>query len=203
VYLSDEFYLLAGKPVPGSRFYADFPQVGNGIGMTRQFLDAFKRGLPKLRRVFSKAPQRVLTADVVTGLLPSGFVLECVRDLNASIPNLDLTPHVVLNDWYGKDITASGLLVGRDIEREFRANGLHGRSVLLPPNVLNDDELFLDDMHLHDLQTNLGVPVVVGSYDLIASVEALWWDSDKPMRKGLRSLAVLEDRGPSETMCAI
>jgi len=38
---SDEFYLKAGRGVPGADFYGDYPQIENGVGMLRDFLDRF------------------------------------------------------------------------------------------------------------------------------------------------------------------
>src|SRR5581483_4936584 len=39
VFLSDEFYLSAGIPVPPARQYEGFPQLEDGVGLVRQFLD--------------------------------------------------------------------------------------------------------------------------------------------------------------------
>lgn len=41
VYLSDEFYLMAGYPLPPLDHYGDLWQVENGVGMTRAFLSKF------------------------------------------------------------------------------------------------------------------------------------------------------------------
>ncbi|MBO4780410.1 MAG: DUF512 domain-containing protein, partial [Selenomonadaceae bacterium] len=42
VYLGDEFYFLAEKDFPPVDFYDDFPQIENGIGMTRNFIEEWK-----------------------------------------------------------------------------------------------------------------------------------------------------------------
>src|SRR5689334_17157199 len=42
-YPSDEFYLMAGVPVPGARLYDGFEQYENGVGMVRQTLDEARR----------------------------------------------------------------------------------------------------------------------------------------------------------------
>lgn len=39
IYLGDEFYLLAGQEVPDASWYDGFPQLENGIGLTRNFID--------------------------------------------------------------------------------------------------------------------------------------------------------------------
>ena len=43
LYLSDEVYLLAGRPVPGALSYDGFVQLENGIGMVRSLLDDWRK----------------------------------------------------------------------------------------------------------------------------------------------------------------
>jgi len=184
VYLSDEFTLVAGARVPSKRFYEGFPQVGNGVGMVRRFLDAFRRSLPRaarrsLPRVarpgLSQPQARNLCIDLVTGALAATFILPMVDRLNRDFPGITIRPHVVLNERYGHGVTVSGLLSGGDIaealERAWADGDGRGDVVLLPPNVLNDDGLFLDDMSIAAFEDRVRVPVVAGSYDLVASVE--------------------------------
>ena len=35
VWCSDEFYLLAGRPLPEEDYYEEFTQLDNGVGMLR------------------------------------------------------------------------------------------------------------------------------------------------------------------------
>ncbi|NIO69660.1 MAG: DUF512 domain-containing protein, partial [Anaerolineae bacterium] len=42
VYASDEWYLLAGHEVPSADEYDGFPQLENGVGLTRVFLDEWE-----------------------------------------------------------------------------------------------------------------------------------------------------------------
>ena len=39
IYLGDEFYFLANREVPPTEFYDGFPQLDNGIGLTRSFIN--------------------------------------------------------------------------------------------------------------------------------------------------------------------
>ena len=43
IYLSDEFYFLAGREVPLADYYDGFPQLDNGIGLTRNFICEWER----------------------------------------------------------------------------------------------------------------------------------------------------------------
>ena len=169
VFASDEFYVLAGRPFPSARFYAGYPQIGNGIGMARQFLDEFRKGLRGLERRLPHVGQHV-GVDLVTSVLAWPLIAHCITRIKKRMPDISVFPHVVENRWFGSGITVSGLLVGQDIERTLHEDGLRGQVVLLPPNVLNRDNLFLDDMHVDELECRLGKRVVIGSYDFVSSL---------------------------------
>ena len=62
------------------------------------------------------------------------------------------------NTFFGSGITVSGLLTGQDILRALKDREV-GDRVYLPPNVLNDDGLLLDEMTLSGLSERVGAPV--------------------------------------------
>ena len=78
----------------------------------------------------------------------------------------------VKNRFFGESITVSGLLTGRDILAALERETV-GDAVLLPPNCVNEDGLLLDDQTPEEMGQALGVPVEVGSYDLVESVLSL------------------------------
>jgi putative radical SAM enzyme (TIGR03279 family) len=46
-FLGDEIYIKAGRDIPSRRHYGNYPQIEDGVGMVRTFLDQFKRVLPE------------------------------------------------------------------------------------------------------------------------------------------------------------
>ena len=57
VILSDEWYILAGKPFPKKSFYGDYDLIENGVGQFRDFLDRFnieKKAFPKSLKLKTK-----------------------------------------------------------------------------------------------------------------------------------------------------
>lgn len=44
IFAADEYYILANRPFPQAREYEGFPQLENGIGMARAFIDSFRTG---------------------------------------------------------------------------------------------------------------------------------------------------------------
>lgn len=160
VYLSDEWYRLLGRTVPPSARYDGFPQLENGIGMTREFLDRLNR----LRRVFPTldGPRRI---TVVTGALFRSTMEAAMKaKLARTGEDIDLQVVGVPNDFFGRRVTVAGLLAGRDMAGALMGQDL-GERVLIPPATLNQDDLFLDDMSLAEFQSTLGVPVQVGLRD--------------------------------------
>jgi putative radical SAM enzyme (TIGR03279 family) len=154
VYLSDEWFLMSDTPFPAPDVYADCPVIENGVGMVtafRQDMARQTRRLPKRAAV----PRRM---TIVTGVLAQGVVREAlVAPLNR-IENVHAELVVVPNVFFGPGITVSGLLTGQDIVRAFTGRD-PGDAVYLPPNVLNDDGLFLDDMTLETVSAAVGAPV--------------------------------------------
>lgn len=42
-FLGDEIYIKAGKPIPTRRHYGNYPQIEDGVGMIRSFMNAFEK----------------------------------------------------------------------------------------------------------------------------------------------------------------
>ncbi len=154
IYLADEFYLLAEKPLPPRKRYEDFAQIENGVGMTRAFVDTYrrqKRWLPK------KVPGKKII--IVTGTLAAPILeKEVMPDLHA-ITGLDVELKAVKNRFFGGRVSVSGLLTGQDIYQQLRP--VQGDQIIaLPPNCLNSDRLFLDDWTPETLSQRLGAKVI-------------------------------------------
>jgi len=46
-FLGDEIYIKAGLPIPSRRHYGNYPQIEDGVGMIRAFLNSFEKLLKK------------------------------------------------------------------------------------------------------------------------------------------------------------
>jgi putative radical SAM enzyme (TIGR03279 family) len=156
VYPSDEFYIMAEEPIPPASRYDAFEQMENGIGMLRDLLDDFNdkqvARLPKRLR----QPTKV---TLVTATLAGGFLAEHILPRLRQIKNFYPELVTVVNKFYGDTIRVSGLLTGQDIFATLKERAL-GAAVFLPKSCLNDQQIFLDDWKLSEMQEKLGVPVV-------------------------------------------
>ncbi len=124
VYPADEFYLLAQHPLPPASFYDGYPQYSNGVGMTRELLDGWKRArrrLPRSQPVQPKAAETIKLA-LVCGTLIAPTLQRIAHDI-AQRTGLYTRLLPVVNDFFGDTVTVSGLLVGHDVVQALRGSG--------------------------------------------------------------------------------
>lgn len=161
VYASDEMFEIAGVGIPEADYYDDYPQLENGVGLVRLWLDSSRnlKMQPMLR------DKRLL---LVTGRLAHPYI----EDFSARLGSLGIHSDiaVVTNHLLGENVTVSGLLSGRDIGRAIEVSRRYD-AIVLPPNVVNHANRFIDDLTPEDLERNLGIPVVVGDYDSTVTLE--------------------------------
>ena len=136
IYLGDEFYLLAEKELPPVEFYDDFPQIENGIGMTRNFIEEVGTRNWELGKN--------LKIDIVSGTSFAKVLKNLVKS-----PNVRILP--VENKFFGSKVNVSGLLTGGDIIEALR--GGERDLILIPATALKSgEEIFLDDVTLDELR---------------------------------------------------
>ncbi len=169
IYAADELFLLSGRLPPQIPYYDSFPQIENGIGMVRAFLDRWEQGKLHLRDLAIRDAGRgtPVRMALVTGTLAARFLAPVVEELrDLAVPKATLVP--IENDFFGHGITVSGLLAGRDIIASLKNSPWD--LAILPPNCINGDGLTIDDMTVADLQAATGIPVSIGEYDLARGI---------------------------------
>ncbi len=150
VYASDELYIKLGKRFPSLKFYGDFPQLENGVGMIPLFLHKAK-SLKKLS-VIRRTP--VIT---FTGKSFYPFLAETVLRLNNEYgTKIKVLP--IENRFFGESITVTGLLTGRDIINTLFDNVKGNEVLLIPDVVLKDgDNILIDDISTDFISETLGI----------------------------------------------
>ncbi len=156
VYASDEFHIVAGRSIPASSHYDGFPQTENGVGLVRSFLN----GLAAQSRRFPDRLKNPRRLTLVTAELPSGIIQEKVLPKLNRIKNLDVEIVTAVNTLYGRSVTVAGLLSGKCLSSAL-SDRVPCDLVLLPPDILNADGLFLDDVTVEQLETTIGTRVMV------------------------------------------
>jgi len=160
IYLGDEFYILAGKDMPPADWYDGFPQLENGIGLTRNFLLEWEQVRQRQNGQDCNGP-----ADYVIPVgVSAGRILRPVMEsFNRRYKSChEFVP--IINDFFGHSINVTGLLTGADILAQLPKD----RPVILPSVVLNQDNLFLDDMSLDEFISRSGrqVKIAKGASEL-------------------------------------
>ncbi len=150
IHASDEWYILAGLPLPEAERYDGYPQLENGVGMLRLQEEEFREALQDVRDKIERGdivlPIQPRQVSVATGLLACDHVRDMARRLMALCPGLTIWVYPIRNDFFGELITVSGLLTGGDLKNQLLGKEL-GEGLYLPENVLRSGEaVFLDDM---------------------------------------------------------
>lgn len=166
IWPSDEFYLIAGEPIPSYESYEEFPQLENGVGLIRIFWERFAR--LKLPTRIEKPAEYTL----VTSVSGEYALKPVVASLN-SIEGLKINCLVIKNRFFGPSVTVSGLLTGECLLRGLEGTIPHSK-VLIPNVMLKDQEnRFLDDLSVDEVARKLNIeliPVPVNPECLIATI---------------------------------
>ena len=165
-WLSDEWYLIAGLPLPPRPEYEDLPQQENGVGTIRAFLEALDDATQSLPERIDQ-PRR---CSWVVGRIVESALRPVTDRLNA-IEGLKVDLHGLPSPYWGQDQVVTGLLTGEDLLQGLEGLDL-GDELLLPSVMLRQGQpVFLDDITLEQLQQSLPVPVriVHGAADIVAA----------------------------------
>ena len=140
-YASDEFYLLAGRPLPEEDYYEDFSQLENGVGVIATLVADFRRAWEEL----PAAP----------------FLQQLAVKVKEKYPNLDCRVYPIINHFWGETITVAGLVTAGDMMEQLKGQEL-GEVLFLPDCMLrHQQDFFLDDKTVQDVENALGVKVQV------------------------------------------
>jgi putative radical SAM enzyme (TIGR03279 family) len=156
-WLADEWFLLAEQPLPPEHHYEDYPQIGNGVGSIRQFVQQFTAAAA------AKLPDRLTTPRQFVWIVGNAVELAfqpIVTQLN-QVENLSVRMVALNSTYWGQTMTVTGLLTGQDIlaaltDQTFFPDSPLGDGLLLPSVMLKHGEaVFLDDMTVADLEQRL------------------------------------------------
>lgn len=156
VWLADEWFLIAGEELPPESHYEDYPQIGNGVGSIRLFIQEFQE-IADERLIASVEPPRRYTW-VVGNAVEKAFQ-PLVARLNL-VAGLEVNLVALNSQYWGQEITVTGLLTGADLLRGLQGRDL-GDGILLPSLMLkHGDTLFLDDKSVAELESRLETPIL-------------------------------------------
>lgn len=145
---SDEFFLLAEKPIPPAKYYGSFSQLDDGVGSIRILLDDFKT---------LKLPEKLnkkLKILFATSYAAKSAIEKIAKKLNR-IKNLKVEVSAVKSNYWGQDITVAGLITTDDLISTLKDKTCD--FVIIPSVMLKPySEDFLDGKTLSDVKKQTG-----------------------------------------------
>ncbi len=183
VHASDEWYLLAEEEIPAEENYDGYLQLENGVGMLRLFRNEFEEAYDYIKEeakydsMLSKKlklygygerkeaevlevnddvkPKRLVS--VATGKSAYDMLSELSAKIMHEFPKIQINCYAIRNDFFGEQITVSGLITGGDLIAQLENNEL-GEVLLLPENMLKcNEDVFLDDVTVSAVEKALQV----------------------------------------------
>jgi len=139
VYLSDEFYLAGEVELPSYEYYDEFPQIENGVGLTREFLHNFKK-----QKIANK------NVSIACGKLIYPIIKDCFPDVKV---------YPITNYFFGENITVTGLITGSDLIKNLKGKDLGNKLYICDIMLKDDEEIFLDDLKIKDVEKELEIEV--------------------------------------------
>ena len=183
IHASDEWYMLAERPLPEEDSYDGYIQLENGVGMMRLLMTEFEDALGEALddKEYKEEVMQVLKDELgghhkvtlITGRLAAPFLREMAEMFMQQFPGYEVEVLDIRNDFFGERITVSGLITAQDLIAQAKEKEL-GNAIAIPCNMLRSGErVFLDDQTVEDVQNALQVPAIIVKSSGLALFEAM------------------------------
>lgn len=164
-YASDEFYQIAKIPMPDYAYYGDFPQLDNGVGLYQSLMTEFMEILNE-----TADDSKTREFAVATGKAAFQLLNELVECFNEKFKCSHIKVYCIDNKFFGEKVTVAGLITGRDLINGLKEQGFNSKKLLLPSVMFKgpDELIFLDDIAVTDVETELNTHVVITNTDAVS-----------------------------------
>lgn len=167
-YASDEFYLKAEREIPEAGEYEQFPQIENGVGLIASMKEEFMAALNEDYTISKKRH-----VSIATGVAAYNFIKSIAKLAENKYNNLQVDVYEVINNFFGEEITVTGLLCGCDIIKQLKGKNL-GDELIVSKSMLRDSsDVLLDDVTLKDIEKELNIKIRAIENDGFEFLEAL------------------------------
>ena len=155
-FLSDEFYIIAKKPLLNYDEYEGFLQFEDGVGMICKQGTEIVRYLDTLEE--NDDIEKIVS--IATGSSAYEFICDMADKIMKKFKNIKINVYKIVNDYFGHTITVSGLITATDIIKQLDGEDL-GEALYITRSMLKgDEEVFLDDITLEQLEEKLNIKVI-------------------------------------------
>lgn len=155
VFCADEFYVKADRGIPDCTRYGNFEQLEDGIGLLAYFTLEFNKALLKYE------PRKIeKTVSIATGKSAYKFIREKADILESTFEGLKINVYAIENQFFGPEITVTGLITGSDLISGLADREL-GDYLVIDRKMLKDDaDIFLDNVTLEEVKKALDIKIV-------------------------------------------
>ena len=168
VFASDEFYITAGRDIPDTEYYEDYPQYENGVGLLRSLSDELDEALEAAEKTNIKRK-----VSIATGTLAGDFHKQLTKRISDSFHGVECNVYPIVNNFFGETITVSGLVTGGDLIAQLRGKDL-GDELIIPKVMLKaDEDIFLDDVTLDEVREALDIKITPVANDGFEYLDAI------------------------------
>lgn len=168
IHASDEFYILAERPLPEEERYDGYIQLENGVGMLRLLEEEINEALSGL-----SGDEEAGEISIATGQLARPYIEKHAAMIREKYPNRIIHVYPVINRFFGEQITVAGLITGSDLMSQLAGQKLGDRLLLPECMFKSGEDVFLDDYTREDVQKALQVRIDIvksGGQDFIQAV---------------------------------
>ena len=121
----------------------------------------------------SPATEKNRTVTLVTGAAVHSTMCNFAEEITKKYPHIKINVEKIINNFFGEQITVSGLLCGCDIIEQLRGKNL-GDNLIITKNMLRDGEnVLLDDVTTEDIERELNTKIIAVGDDGYELLEAI------------------------------
>ena len=156
-FLSDEFYIIAKRPLLKYDEYEGFIQFEDGVGMITKMGTEIINYLDSINDERLNKSKKV---SIATGKSAYEFMCNVAEKIMDKFKNIEINVYRIKNNFFGETITVSGLLTATDLIDQLKDKDL-GETLYITRSMMKaDEEIFLDNITLKELEEKLNIEVV-------------------------------------------
>lgn len=157
VWASDEFYLKAEREMHEPEYYESYCQIENGVGMCVSLRDEFFAELESYNG--ERCEEHHIS--VATGVAAYPLIKELADEFMHLYDGYKIDVYEIKNDFFGHSITVAGLITGKDLIAQLKDKSLADTLVLPSVMLKSDEDIFLDDVSVEELEKALSVKIEI------------------------------------------
>lgn len=157
-FLSDEFYIIAKRPLLEYDEYEGFVQFEDGVGMIRKMGTEVVNYLNSIED--SKRLNKTKKVSIATGKSAYKFMCDMAKEIMNKFKNIEINVYEIKNNFFGETITVSGLLTATDLIDQLKDKDLGETLYITRSMMKSDEEIFLDNITLKELEEKLNIEII-------------------------------------------